>query len=72
MPEIDLVMGPQYANRISDLLEDVINGNQVSLSLSLSLSQWQSGRRDGGHIWDECIYEITVLMCPTCGVNMIM
>ncbi|KAL7546633.1 hypothetical protein ACHAWF_009966 [Thalassiosira exigua] len=29
VPEIDLVMGPQYANRISDLLEDVANGNQV-------------------------------------------
>jgi hypothetical protein len=28
-PEIDLVMGPQYANRIGDLLEDVANGNQV-------------------------------------------
>lgn len=29
-PEIDLVMGPQYANRLSDLLEDVvIGGNQV-------------------------------------------
>jgi tRNA A37 methylthiotransferase MiaB len=26
VPEIDLVMGPQYANRISDLLEDVMNG----------------------------------------------
>ena len=29
VPEIDLVMGPQYANRIADLLEDVANGNQV-------------------------------------------
>ena len=29
VPEIDLVMGPQYANRIGDLLEDVSNGNQV-------------------------------------------
>ena len=30
VPEIDLVVGPQYANRISDLLEDVIiNKNQV-------------------------------------------
>lgn len=29
VPEVDLVMGPQYANRISDLLEDVSNGNQV-------------------------------------------
>jgi len=29
-PEIDLVMGPQYANRMADLLEDVVvNGNQV-------------------------------------------
>ena len=28
-PEVDLVMGPQYANRISDLLEDVSYGNQV-------------------------------------------
>ncbi|CAJ1966991.1 unnamed protein product [Cylindrotheca closterium] len=29
VPEVDLVMGPQYANRIADLLEDVSNGNQV-------------------------------------------
>ena len=29
VPEIDLVMGPQFANRIGDLLEDVANGNQV-------------------------------------------
>ena len=28
-PEVDLVMGPQYANRIADLLEDVSYGNQV-------------------------------------------
>ncbi|CAB9524412.1 tRNA-2-methylthio-N(6)-dimethylallyladenosine synthase [Seminavis robusta] len=28
-PEVDLVMGPQYANRIGDLLEDVSMGNQV-------------------------------------------
>jgi tRNA A37 methylthiotransferase MiaB len=29
VPEVDLVMGPQYANRIADLLEDCRNGNQV-------------------------------------------
>jgi hypothetical protein len=30
IPEIDLIIGPQYSNRISDLLEDVItNKNQV-------------------------------------------
>jgi len=28
-PEVDLVVGPQYANRLGDLLEDVMNGNQV-------------------------------------------
>jgi tRNA-2-methylthio-N6-dimethylallyladenosine synthase len=28
-PEVDLVMGPQYANRIADLLEDCSHGNQV-------------------------------------------
>jgi tRNA-2-methylthio-N6-dimethylallyladenosine synthase len=29
VPELDLVMGPQYANRLKDLLEDVFLGNQV-------------------------------------------
>ncbi|CAM9089689.1 unnamed protein product [Chrysoparadoxa australica] len=29
VPEIDVIMGPQYANRLSDLLEDVRNGSQV-------------------------------------------
>lgn len=29
VPELDLVMGPQHANRLQDLLEQVFNGNQV-------------------------------------------
>jgi tRNA-2-methylthio-N6-dimethylallyladenosine synthase len=29
VPEIDLVMGPQHANRLQDLLEQVFQGNQV-------------------------------------------
>lgn len=29
VPELDLVMGPQHANRLSDLLEQVFDGNQV-------------------------------------------
>ena len=29
VPELDLVMGPQHANRLEDLLEQVFNGNQV-------------------------------------------
>lgn len=28
-PEVDLVMGPQYANRVGDLLEAVLGGHQV-------------------------------------------
>ncbi len=29
VPELDLVMGPQHANRLGDLLEQVFQGNQV-------------------------------------------
>ncbi len=29
VPELDLVMGPQHANRLQDLLEQVFSGNQV-------------------------------------------
>lgn len=29
VPELDLVMGPQYANQLESLLEQVFNGNQV-------------------------------------------
>ncbi|NJO41740.1 MAG: tRNA (N6-isopentenyl adenosine(37)-C2)-methylthiotransferase MiaB [Cyanobacteria bacterium CRU_2_1] len=29
VPELDLVMGPQYANRLRDLLEQVFDGNQI-------------------------------------------
>ncbi len=28
-PEVDLVLGPQYVNRLGDLLEEVMDGNQV-------------------------------------------
>lgn len=29
VPEVDLVMGPQHANRLQDLLEQVFQGNQI-------------------------------------------
>ena len=29
VPEVDLVMGPQHANRLGDLLEQVLEGNQL-------------------------------------------
>ncbi|MBE9177880.1 tRNA (N6-isopentenyl adenosine(37)-C2)-methylthiotransferase MiaB [Oculatella sp. LEGE 06141] len=30
VPELDLVMGPQHANRLQELLEQVFNGNQIA------------------------------------------
>ncbi len=29
VPELDLVMGPQHANRLAELLDQVLNGNQI-------------------------------------------
>ena len=33
-----MVMGPQYANRLGDLLEGVFNGSQIALTLTLTLA----------------------------------
>jgi tRNA-2-methylthio-N6-dimethylallyladenosine synthase len=37
VPELDLVMGPQHANRLQDLLEQVFNGNQVVATESVHI-----------------------------------
>ena len=37
VPELDVVMGPQYANRLQDLLEQVFNGNQVVATDALDI-----------------------------------
>jgi tRNA-2-methylthio-N6-dimethylallyladenosine synthase len=37
VPELDLVMGPQHANRLRDLLEQVFNGNQVVATESVHI-----------------------------------
>ncbi|MEH2263731.1 tRNA (N6-isopentenyl adenosine(37)-C2)-methylthiotransferase MiaB [Nostoc sp.] len=37
VPELDLVMGPQHANRLKDLLESVFNGNQVVATESVHI-----------------------------------
>ncbi|PSB02688.1 tRNA (N6-isopentenyl adenosine(37)-C2)-methylthiotransferase MiaB [Merismopedia glauca] len=37
VPELDLVMGPQHANRLADLLEQVFDGNQVVATESVHI-----------------------------------
>jgi tRNA-2-methylthio-N6-dimethylallyladenosine synthase len=39
VPELDLVMGPQHANRLQDLLEQVFNGNQVVATESVHIME---------------------------------
>ena len=37
VPELDLVMGPQHANRLEDLLEQVFNGEQVVATEAINI-----------------------------------
>jgi tRNA-2-methylthio-N6-dimethylallyladenosine synthase len=39
VPELDLVMGPQHANRLKDLLESVFDGNQVVATESVHVME---------------------------------
>lgn len=39
VPELDLVMGPQHANRLQDLLEQVFDGNQVVATESVHIAE---------------------------------
>lgn len=58
VPEIDLVMGPQYANRIADLLEDVANGNQVVATEASHIMEDSTKPRRGSKVaaWVNVIY----------------
>ena len=58
VPEVDLVMGPQYANRISDLLEDVSNGNQVVATEASHIMEDSTKPRRGSKTvaWVNIIY----------------
>ena len=58
VPEVDLVMGPQYANRIADLLEDVSNGNQVVATEATHIMEDSSKPRRGSKVaaWVNVIY----------------
>lgn len=51
-------MGPQYANRISDLLEDVANGNQVVATEASHIMEdsTKPRRQSGTCAWVNVIY----------------
>lgn len=57
-PEVDLVMGPQYANRLGDLLEDVSNGNQVVATEASHIMEDSTKPRRGSTVaaWVNVIY----------------
>lgn len=58
VPELDLVMGPQHANRLKDLLEQVFDGNQVVATEPIEIIEdITKPRRDSGvTAWVNVIY----------------
>jgi hypothetical protein len=58
VPEIDLVMGPQYVNRLGDLLEDVASGSQVVATDPTLIMEDISKPRRGSSVcaWVNIIY----------------
>ncbi len=58
VPELDLIMGPQHANRLGDLLEQVFNGSQVVATDSVYIEEdITKPRRDSAiAAWVNIIY----------------
>ncbi|MBD2770757.1 tRNA (N6-isopentenyl adenosine(37)-C2)-methylthiotransferase MiaB [Iningainema tapete] len=58
VPELDLVMGPQHANRLKDLLQQVLDGNQVVATEPIHIIEdITKPRRDSGvTAWVNVIY----------------
>eukprot|EP00535_Pseudo-nitzschia_heimii_P002918 CAMPEP_0197186982 /NCGR_PEP_ID=MMETSP1423-20130617/14981_1 /TAXON_ID=476441 /ORGANISM="Pseudo-nitzschia heimii, Strain UNC1101" /LENGTH=681 /DNA_ID=CAMNT_0042638435 /DNA_START=106 /DNA_END=2147 /DNA_ORIENTATION=+ len=58
VPEVDLVMGPQYANRLSDFFEDIANGNQVVATEATHIMEDSSKPRRQSKVcaWVNVIY----------------
>ncbi|MEL6136498.1 MAG: tRNA (N6-isopentenyl adenosine(37)-C2)-methylthiotransferase MiaB [Cyanobacteria bacterium J06628_6] len=58
VPELDLVMGPQHANRLEDLLEQVSNGSQVVATEPVHIMEDITKPRRDSHItaWVNVIY----------------
>lgn len=57
-PEVDLVMGPQYANRLGDLLGEVMLGNQVVATAATNILQDSTKPRRSSAVtaWVNVIY----------------
>jgi tRNA-2-methylthio-N6-dimethylallyladenosine synthase len=57
-PEVDLVLGPQYANRLGDLLEEVMLGNQVVATAATNILQDSTKPRRSSSVtaWVNVIY----------------
>ncbi|HYW17870.1 MAG TPA: tRNA (N6-isopentenyl adenosine(37)-C2)-methylthiotransferase MiaB [Nodularia sp. (in: cyanobacteria)] len=58
VPELDLVMGPQHANRLKDLLTSVLDGNQVVATESVHIMEdiTQPRRDSSVTAWVNIIY----------------
>jgi tRNA-2-methylthio-N6-dimethylallyladenosine synthase len=58
VPEVDVVMGPQYSNRLGDLLEDALNGNQVVATEPTFIMEDVTKPRRGSSVcaWVNVIY----------------
>jgi Uncharacterized protein family UPF0004/Radical SAM superfamily/PPIC-type PPIASE domain len=58
VPEVDLVMGPQYANRLGDFFEDIANGNQVIATEATHIMEDSSKPRRQSKVcaWVNVIY----------------
>lgn len=58
VPELDLVMGPQHANRLEDLLEQVFDGIQVVATEAIQIVEDITKPRRDSHVtaWVNVIY----------------
>jgi len=58
VPEVDVVMGPQFANKIGDLLERVEQGNQVVATEQVAVEEDITAPRRGSDLtaWVNVIY----------------
>jgi tRNA-2-methylthio-N6-dimethylallyladenosine synthase len=58
VPELDLVMGPQHANRLQDLLEQVFSGSQVVATEPVHVMEDITRPRRDSHVtaWVNVIY----------------
>jgi tRNA-2-methylthio-N6-dimethylallyladenosine synthase len=66
VPELDLIMGPQHANRLQDLLEQVMDGNQVVATEAIDIMEDITKPRRDSEVtaWVNVIYGCTYCVVP--------